>query len=73
MVYEKFSLYFKWIDQIVYEIIANIFTQSLLSASFTQLWVGLGYRLDNKLLDHTVDLLSNSIGGYFIICILYIF
>ena len=26
MAYQKFSLYFKWIYQIVYEIIANLFT-----------------------------------------------
>ena len=33
MAYKKFALYLKWIDQIVYEIIANLFTHSFLSAS----------------------------------------
>ena len=37
MAYKKFELYFKWIDQIVYEIIANLFTHSFLSGSFTHL------------------------------------
>ena len=37
MAYKKFALNFKWIDQIVYEIIANLFTHSFLSASFTHL------------------------------------
>ena len=37
MAYKKFAHYFKWIDQIVYEIIANLFTHSFLSASFTHL------------------------------------
>ena len=37
MVYKKFALYFKRIDQIVYEIIANLFTHSFLSVSFTHL------------------------------------
>ena len=33
MAYKNLSLYFKRIDQIVYEIIANLFTHSFLSAS----------------------------------------
>ena len=37
MAYKKFLLYFKSIDQIVYEIIANLFTHSFLSVSFTHL------------------------------------
>ena len=37
MAYKKFALYFKSIDQIVYEIIANLFTHSFLSVSFTHL------------------------------------
>ena len=38
MAYKKFSLYFKSIDEIVYEIIANLFTHSFfLSVSFTHL------------------------------------
>ena len=37
MAYKKFAFYFKGIDNIVYEIIANIFTNSFLSASFTHL------------------------------------
>ena len=37
MAYKRFALYFKRIDQIVYEIIANLFTHSFLSASFTRL------------------------------------
>ena len=37
MAYRNFALYFKRIDQIVYEIIANLFTHSFLSASFTYL------------------------------------
>ena len=37
MAYKKFALYFKSIDQKVYEIIANQFTHSFLSASFTNL------------------------------------
>jgi hypothetical protein len=37
MTYKKFALYFKRIDQIVYEIIANLFTHSFLSASCTYL------------------------------------
>ena len=37
MAYKKFALYFKWIDPIVYEIIANLFTHSFLSGSFTHL------------------------------------
>ena len=32
MAYKKFALYFKRIDQIIYEIIANLFTHSFLSA-----------------------------------------
>ena len=32
MAYKKFALYFKWIDKIVYEIIANLFTHLFLSA-----------------------------------------
>ena len=35
MAYKKFALYFKSIDKIVNEIIANLFTHSFLSASFT--------------------------------------
>ena len=35
MAYQKISLYFKGNDQIVYEIITNIFTQSFMSASLT--------------------------------------
>ena len=37
MAYKKFAHYFKLIDQIVYEIIANLFIHSFLSASFTYL------------------------------------
>ena len=37
MAYKKFALYFKRFDQIVYEIIANLFTHSFLSVSFTHL------------------------------------
>ena len=37
MAYKKFALYFTWIDQIVYVIIANLFTHSFLSDSFTHL------------------------------------
>ena len=37
MAYNKFALYFTWIDQIDYEIIINLFTQSFMSASLTQL------------------------------------
>ena len=37
MAYKKFALYFKRIDQIVYEMIANLFTHSFLLASFTYL------------------------------------
>ena len=37
MAYKNFSLYFKRFDQIVYEIIANLFTHSFLSVSFTHL------------------------------------
>ena len=37
MAYKKISLYFKCIDQIVYEIFANLFTHSFLSAYFTHL------------------------------------
>ena len=37
MAYKTFALYFKLIDQIVYEIIANLFTHSFLSAYFTHL------------------------------------
>ena len=37
MAYKKFALYFKSIDQIVYEIIANLFTHSFLLVSFTNL------------------------------------
>ena len=33
MAYTKFALYFTWIDQIVYEIITNLFTHSFISAS----------------------------------------
>ena len=37
MAYKIFALYFKSIDKIVYEIIANLFTHSFLSVSFTHL------------------------------------
>ena len=37
MAYKKFALYFKWIDGIVCEINAKLFTHSFLSASFTHL------------------------------------
>ena len=37
MAYKKFALYFKSIDQIVYEIISNLFTHSFFSVSFTHL------------------------------------
>ena len=37
MAYKKIALYFKSINQIVYEIIANLFTHSFLSVSFTHL------------------------------------
>ena len=37
MAYKKFALYFKRFDQIVHEIIANLFTHSFLSVSFTHL------------------------------------
>ena len=37
MAYKKFAFYFKSIDQIVYEIIANLFTHSFLSVCFTHL------------------------------------
>ena len=33
----KFALYFKWIDQIVHEIITNSLTQSFMSASLSHL------------------------------------
>ena len=32
---KKFALYFKWIEQVVYDIITNKFTQSFMSASLT--------------------------------------
>ena len=37
MAYKRFALYFKRIDLIFYEIIANLFTQPFVSASFTHL------------------------------------
>ena len=37
MAHKKFTLYFKSIDQIVCEIIENLFTHSFLSVSFTHL------------------------------------
>ena len=37
MAYKSCALYFKLIDQIVYEIITNIFTQSFMLASLTHL------------------------------------
>ena len=37
MAYKNFALYFKRFDQIVYKIIANLFTHSFLSVSFTHL------------------------------------
>ena len=37
MAYKNFALYFQWIDQIVNEIITNIFTQLFISASLAHL------------------------------------
>ena len=37
MAYKISALYFKWIDQIVYEITKNIFTQLFMLASLTHL------------------------------------
>ena len=38
MAFKNFALYFKLIDQIVYKIITNKFTQSSMSASLTHLF-----------------------------------
>ena len=48
MAYKKFALYFKLIDQIVYEIITNLFTQSFMSAYLTHLCPSNSLRSSNQ-------------------------